>query len=130
MGDDAQPLMTLRRFRDTYMQSTPDLRKEVDTYYRIAPDIVAGIEACRDAAVLWKDLANNFILPAVRLIEGSEPERAHQLYRRMVRELSIRFLPHSEPGPLNGCQEVGTNGCLLGGSPQVPSAADSPSARE
>ena len=42
-ADDGQTLTTMRRFRDSYMQATPERREMVEGYYRVAPAIVAAI---------------------------------------------------------------------------------------
>ena len=41
--DDGPTLTAMRRFRDTYMQATPERREMVEGYYRVAPAIVAAI---------------------------------------------------------------------------------------
>ena len=42
-ADEGPTLTTMRRFRDSYMQATPERREMVEGYYRVAPAIVAAI---------------------------------------------------------------------------------------
>ena len=42
-ADDGPTLTTMRRFRDSYMQATPERREMVEGYYRVAPAIVTAI---------------------------------------------------------------------------------------
>ena len=50
-ADDGPTLTVLRRFRDTYMQETPERRAEVERYYRVAPALV---DAIGDDVDVWE----------------------------------------------------------------------------
>jgi len=94
-SDDCHELNLLRQLRDTYMQETPDRRAEVEKYYRIAPAIVRRINASPDAAEIWHEVAEQYVLPVVRMAKAGDVAGAHILYRRMVNELRAKWLASS-----------------------------------
>lgn len=108
--DECDELTMFRQLRDTYMQQSPERRAEVEEYYEIAPLIVASIEACDEADTIWRQLADEYILPVVRLAESGDFPRAHQLYRQMVMTLRQRWMTEDEsfdkPDSLNGNRGV------------------------
>ena len=98
--DDCSELQALRKFRDTYMQDLPSRRTEVWEYYEVAPRVVAAVEASLDAGQEWNRVFGDFLAPAVEAISAGRLSEAHDLYRRMVRDLEAKWLgaPHHEEG--------------------------------
>lgn len=80
MTDDCDDLETLRAYRDRVMLATPEGRRDVEQYYRLAPGIVSAI---RNPDV-WRSLHAEFIRPAVAAIKDGRNRRAHRIYRKMV----------------------------------------------
>ena len=95
LAGNCRELEILRSFRDTFMQQTPQRRNEVKEYYEIAPAIVAAINHQPNAETLWRELARRFILPCVKLADGRQFAKAHRLYKIMVNELRMKYLPET-----------------------------------
>lgn len=91
LPDDCMELNTLRRFRDTYMTQSPDLRREVAHYYEIAPIIVESILSLPSAPTIWQNLWQMYLAPAIAAIKSGECAEAHRIYRAMVVYVSCRF---------------------------------------
>lgn len=82
--DDGPTLSTLRWFRDNILMRSEGGKKDVEEYYRIAPDIVSSLEAKENSDAIMKDLNDRYIQPAISAINVGEYERAHDIYRNMV----------------------------------------------
>jgi len=87
LPDDCDELQTLRRYRDQFMMTNESGRREVEQYYRIAPEYLARIYACDDAIGVLRDIYYSSILPAVAAIHACQTDRAHDIYVSMVRKL-------------------------------------------
>lgn len=70
------------------MQKKKARRDEVSEYYRIAPKIVASIDSRPDRALIYRQLCDTYLLPALTAIHSNEYEKAHKIYSSMV--LSLR----------------------------------------
>ncbi len=88
LPDDCHELRTLRQFRDEYVVRTPGGIALVQSYYRIAPAIIARIDAGnlpeQDYRALWKDL----VRPCVSLLERGRKTTALDRYAKVVTDLS------------------------------------------
>jgi len=91
LRQDSEELQLLRRFRDTYMQQTPERRAEVELYYRIAPVIIAKVKSSGREREIWEEIYERFIKKAMLFIRQGENGKAYALYKEMLRELSERF---------------------------------------
>ena len=105
LAGNCRELEILRSFRDTFMQQTPQRRNEVKEYYEIAPAIVAAINHQPNAETLWRELARRFILPCVKLADGRQFAKAHRLYKIMVNELRMKYLPETTGSNTNTSRE-------------------------
>ncbi len=87
LPDDCFELASLRRYRDQVLAAHPEGRAAIDTYYRLAPSILARLpEQQRDAVLLsiyWR-----FILPSAIASRLGLNKIAYTLYARMMRELA------------------------------------------
>lgn len=90
-GDDCSDLITLRLFRDTYMQATEERRSLVSEYYRIAPRIAAKLSKLPEFSFECNRLYRRFIEPAVAAINANNQDEAFSLYCSMVKDLEQRF---------------------------------------
>jgi hypothetical protein len=85
LPDDCDELQTLRKFRDEYMRSKPDLSGLVDEYYKIAPEIVVALKQLPNGGAYSFDyLKRTFIVPAVTAIKSGHNEQALEIYCGMV----------------------------------------------
>ena len=85
--DDCPELMTLRSYRDTWLQNQPDGKKLIETYYQIAPAILAKINTRWDAEQIYKDLYQKDICQCLEDIEHREFEACKEHYMAMVYRL-------------------------------------------
>lgn len=88
LPDDCPELQALRWYRDEVLAQTESGRRDIDTYYRIAPRIVAQINQREDPAGLYRDLHRNSISPAVTAIRAGDMQRAYDVYLKMLRDLT------------------------------------------
>ena len=84
LPDDCYQLQTLRKFRDSYMQETPERIRMVQKYYAYAPDVVRHLTDT-DLKVLLHD----YLFPAIRAIEYGDNDRALFLYKQMYNEARL-----------------------------------------
>lgn len=86
MSDDCWVLETARKFRDTYMTETPEKALEIKEYYEIAPKVVEQISKRTDATKVWKRFFWGDIIPFVFEIQENNLEKAHELYRKLIKK--------------------------------------------
>lgn len=86
LADDCGELNALRRFRDEYLNRTPEGRELVETYYRISPPIVARLTEARDFELIWQAVART-----LSAIETGQPAVAISIYESMVRALQKKL---------------------------------------
>ena len=86
--------MTLRSFRDTYLQSFEEGRCDIQHYYEIAPSIVLEIDAQPNAEQIYAGIYDNLITPCVKLIADGSFKQAHQLYKDAAFALKEEFAPN------------------------------------
>lgn len=86
LPDDCDELTDLRRFRDTYLQKTPEGRLLVEEYYRIAPGIVVRLKASPEKE-RWLEMIYQEIQQVRALIHSGRNDEAVEAYRQMVLRL-------------------------------------------
>ena len=91
LPDDCMELTTLRGFRDGYMSGFDQGKKDIEKYYRTAPEIVERINKSTDASEVYEKLYSDVIVPCVHLIQEGNNEGAHEMYRSMVKDLEERY---------------------------------------
>ncbi len=91
LPDDCLELNVLRNFRDKYLMPQPSGRIAVKEYYKIAPDIVQGINKREDAQSVWQATYKN-IGHAVSLILSGDFEGAFKHYKKMSLDLQKKYL--------------------------------------
>lgn len=92
LPDDCHELTVLRRFREGYLRSLPEGRKEIAEYYLIAPQIVEAINKRADAPSIFDSIYEKLVRPCVEMIESGENENAHKLYLETVKHLQLQYL--------------------------------------
>ncbi len=91
LPDDCRELTTLRRFRDAHMLATPSGRALVERYYKIAPGMVAAIDAHEARAEIYRELRTRYIEPAVTAAEAGDNLGAERFYTTMMGWLEERL---------------------------------------
>jgi hypothetical protein len=84
LPDDCYYLETLRDFRDNVMLTNPKWKLLVEQYYKIAPGLVEKINRRADKEECYQMMRDDYLVPAISLIEKKEHTLAIQLYREMV----------------------------------------------
>lgn len=93
LPDECFELRTLRQFRDMNLMRSADGRALVAEYYRIAPALVAAIDARADARRVWIGLYRAYVLPVAVLARLGLSRLAVAHYARLVRRVRALALP-------------------------------------
>lgn len=115
LPDDCMELITLRRFRDSYVRNLPDGDRLIHEYYNISPQIVAAINAEANAAEVYRDLYTRLVWRSIEFIRLDMYDDAFQNYVRIVAELSQRYLSAPQMGRLQLGQPVRHDGMPVHG---------------
>jgi hypothetical protein len=96
--DDCRELIKFRHFRDTFMQTTEEMRSEVFEYYEAAPQICASIDANGKKAAFEKyaSIWEQSLKPAFAALEKGQNLDAYNIYKKMVLDLKREFLRNGE----------------------------------
>jgi hypothetical protein len=86
LPDDCFELTTLRQFRDRHLLASPEGRRLVEDYYRIAPTIVTRIGT--DSPVFWRELYGQLVHPTVAFITKRAYYDAREYYKEFVLDLA------------------------------------------
>ena len=92
MADDCDELMTLRKFRDSYLALQDGGQEEIEAYYKMAPQIVAKLEEHLNREEILDSIWSELVLPCVALIKTGENQACHQLYKTYTLELSQKVV--------------------------------------
>lgn len=87
LPDDCEELQILRKYRDTYMKSFEDGKKDVAQYYEIAPNIVGHIANRPDKDKILEWIYTELVVPCVELIKEGKYAEAHWHYKTYVFKL-------------------------------------------
>lgn len=90
LPDDCPELTDLRRFRDCYLQQTPEGRALVVEYYRIAPGIVDKLKASPEKD-RWMRYIYQEIQSVRTMINSGQYDEAVEAYRLMVMHLQAEL---------------------------------------
>lgn len=90
LPDDCPELTDLRRFRDCYLQQTPEGRALVTEYYRIAPGIVDKLKASPEKD-RWMRYIYQKIQSVRTMIHSGQYDEAVEAYRLMVMHLQAEL---------------------------------------
>lgn len=84
LADDCEELTLLRKFRDDVMLKDSTLKPMVDTYYLVAPEIVASINKREDRKSIYAMLRTIYLEPAMAAIRQGKSGLAVFIYEQMV----------------------------------------------
>lgn len=87
LPDDCRELTAMRRLRDEYVRRTPEGRRAIEEYYRVAPGLVRRIDASADRVALY-DFIYGVVSRCAALVERDDFAGAERAYYGMVRRLS------------------------------------------
>ncbi len=90
LPDDADELVTIRRFRDDVIARTADGHNAIEEYYRVAPAIVQRIWNSADRDVIFQQLLAR-IRDAVDLIKTGRLCEAWAIYETELKWLRTKF---------------------------------------
>ena len=90
--DDCFELTTLRNFRDNWLALQPGGRKEIQEYYKIAPEIVEKLAASDEKDLMYEKIRLEYIEPCLKDILQGNNENCRARYRKMVENLKQKFL--------------------------------------
>ncbi len=90
-ADDCEELTSLRHFRDTYMQQTPQRQALVEKYYIIAPVIVTAINLRKEAGQIYQKLWENYITPCLQELKKGNLSACEEGYVRMMTLLEEEY---------------------------------------
>jgi hypothetical protein len=88
LPDDCEPLLKLRRFRDTFLLASPGGAADVAAYYRTAPAIVRAIERGPGSQAVYREIFDRHIVPALAAIDDQDHAAAYRIYKDMVASLT------------------------------------------
>ena len=91
LPDDCHELTTLRSFRDTFMKKNPEMKAEVEEYYKIAPVICATINKLENSDEIYDSIRNLYLNDAVKAVDKQELQKAHDIYKKMVLDLKSKY---------------------------------------
>ncbi len=91
LPDNCLELTVLRGFRDNVLLPEPSGRAAVRDYYKVAPEIVAAVNARADAQKIWQGVYGN-IRHAVSLVLSGDFNGAFRHYEQTTLELKEKFL--------------------------------------
>jgi hypothetical protein len=93
-SDDCEELTMFRKFRDTFMLETAEMRGEVDEYYEIAPRICEAIDETgpETAIKTYSKIWSSSLKPAFEALLTGENRKAHGIYKQMVMGLKKEYI--------------------------------------
>ena len=89
--DDAYPLQTLRDFRDNYMKMNSEYDQVLEDYDIVGPMICDKLEEDENNVEVARSMMNNYIAPAVMLIDDKHYDYAIRLYECMTIDLMHHY---------------------------------------
>lgn len=92
-ADDCAELTKFRHFRDTFMQTTPEMKAEVEEYYVIAPQICDAIDRTGDmlATEKYTTIWERYLKKAFEALDSDDKQTAHDIYKEMVLSLKDEY---------------------------------------
>lgn len=90
-NDNCDELIEFRKFRDEVLLLSPSDKLLVETYYVIAPKIVALINEDKNSKAIYTMLWTNYISKGFELLKANLYSSAKDLYVAMVKELVRKY---------------------------------------
>lgn len=90
MPDDCYELSMLRKYRDSFLKSTPEGKKLVDEYYEIAPKLVEKINQSENKDKVY-DFIYSEIVQCVSMVEQGKNDEVCEKYKALVFSLKDQY---------------------------------------
>lgn len=90
LDDDCFELRALRTFRDNILAHMPGGRRDIETYYRVAPLIVEKIQGSPAGGRELRRIYVRYILPSALAATLRRDRLAKRIYTRMLEDVSSR----------------------------------------
>lgn len=91
LPDNCHELTTLRAFRDTFMKKDPEMKAEVEEYYKIAPVICKNIDNLKNSNEVYDSIRKLYLNDAVTAVDNQDLQKAHDIYKKMVLDLKSKY---------------------------------------
>jgi len=88
LPDNGPHLQTLRWYRDKVMRRTPEGRRMIAEYNRVAPKAVKALNGRSDSKELYRAIFSGYIDPAAAAISAGEYDKADKIYGTMVKNVA------------------------------------------
>jgi tetratricopeptide (TPR) repeat protein/ribosomal protein L40E len=90
--DDCYELTAFRNFRNNWLALQPGGKELIARYNRIAPAIVAAIDATPEKNAIYRGIWDTYLSECLRLIEDGKFEVCRQKYTEMVENLEKEWI--------------------------------------
>lgn len=91
-GDDCAELTSFRQFRDGWLTNDDGGQVLIQEYYQIAPQIVRAIDAKDNASVIYTEIWEEYLSPALTALQAADNQSTKDIYVEMVRTLQAEYL--------------------------------------
>lgn len=91
-GENCYELTAFRNFRDNWLVYEVDGKKDIKKYYELAPKIVYNINLRKDSNYIYNGIWDKFSSKYLLLIETNKLNKVRYLYKKMVINLSKKYL--------------------------------------
>lgn len=96
LPDDCFELEVLRYFRDNWLMNQPNGSEDIKEYYKIAPEIVAGVNKCENSNEVWNDVYNEISECVSLITDDANNENnmieAYKKYKKMTETLKEKYI--------------------------------------
>lgn len=92
LPDSCDELNILRWYRDNWLLSQSDGKKDVEFYYNTAPSIVDAIDKSPYKERIYRKIYREMINPSIVYVKEKEYEKARKLYKEYTLSLACRYL--------------------------------------
>ena len=89
--EDCQELMSLRHFRDDYLQKQENGEALIQQYYNIAPSIVKSIDRLPNSDEIYYNIWREYLSPCITAINENRNQQCMEQYSDMVCNLQEKY---------------------------------------
>lgn len=100
--DNCEELSAMRLLRDGWLRNQPEGHTLIESYYKVAPDIVAAIDSSENRLEIYEMIYKRYIQPCVEKVKAEEFAEGAKIYMQMVNTLEEQYgwklhqdIPHS-----------------------------------
>jgi len=93
--DDCYELTIFRNFRDKWLLNQPDGKLIIESYYHVAPKIVASINQLPNSKAAYLSIWDKYLQECLNHLEKSDFSSCKNVYMDMVNTLESEYLTSS-----------------------------------